>query len=309
MPRTAHAPLRLPPAFQKRIGSHREKGAVKRRLRQGALETVCEQARCPNIGECFSNGTATFMILGKRCTRRCHFCAVETGRPAPPSPDEPETLAAAAADMGLSHVVITSVDRDDLDDKGAGHFAACIRAVKARLPDATVEILTPDFKGEPRLLDVVLAAGPDVFNHNIETVARLYKEVRPQSDWTTTRGVLRYVAQAGHPAVKSGLMVGLGETDAEVKTTLEELRDLGVHIVTIGQYLRPRLDLWAVDRYVADKAYRTYERYGAQLGFSHVFAGPFVRSSYRADEAHQAHHEAQQEGRGDGPRSLPVFAQ
>jgi lipoic acid synthetase len=253
---------------------------------------VCEEARCPNIGECFASGTATFMILGDRCTRRCGFCNVTTGRPKPPAADEPEQLAAAVATLGLRHVVLTSVDRDDLKDKGAHHWAACIRAVRRTLDDAgggTIEILVPDFAGDTALIDVVLAASPDVFNHNMETVERLYQPVRPQSSWATTLGVLRYVASTGHKAVKSGIMVGLGEDDDEVRATLKTMRGLGVHIATIGQYLRPTLKHWPVARYVDDDVFDGWRVYGEQLGFTHVFAGPFVRSSYHAAEAHAEH--------------------
>ena len=222
MPRTKDAPLRLPEHLR-RPRSARQLGQVKALLRQGQLHTVCEEARCPNIAECFSSGTATFMILGDTCTRRCHFCSVNTGRPKAPDPDEPQKLAEAAARLGLAHIVLTSVDRDELPDKGAAHWARCIRAVKERLPEAEVEVLTPDFKGERALVDVVLAAEPDVFNHNIETVQHLYRKVRPQSRWEATCDVLRHVAQSGHPAVKSGMMVGLGERDDEVLALVDEV--------------------------------------------------------------------------------------
>jgi len=303
MPETAHAPLRLPPSLRKHIGGAREKGALTARLRKGSLHTVCEEARCPNIGECFSSGTATFMILGDTCTRRCHFCAVKTGRPRAPSPSEPVEVARAARDLGLSHVVVTSVDRDDLADKGAQHFADTVRAIRTELPHATVEILTPDFHGREELIDVVLDARPDVFNHNTETVRRLYKKVRPQSDFDVTRGVLRTVAARGHACVKSGIMVGLGETDDEVLATLDDLRALGVHIVTIGQYLRPTLTHWPVERYVDDETYARYVAHGQALGFTHVFAGPFVRSSYHAREALHAHATTSVTS-----RALPVIA-
>lgn len=288
MPSTKHAPLRLPEHLR-RPRSARQLAPVKALLRESQLHTVCEEARCPNIGECFSSGTATFMILGDTCTRRCHFCNVKTGRPLAPDPREPEQLAEAAATLGLSHVVITSVDRDELPDLGAAHWAACIRAVKERLPDAAVEVLTPDFKARMELVDVVLEAGPDVFNHNIETVERLYKKVRPQSRWEATSAVLRHVAARGHPAVKSGMMVGLGESDDEVLATLEHLRSLGVHIATIGQYMRPTLSHWEVARYVDEASYARFRDHGAALGFTHVFAGPFVRSSYHAREAAAEH--------------------
>jgi lipoic acid synthetase len=254
-------------------------------MRKASLNTVCEEARCPNIGECFSAKTATFMIMGDTCTRRCHFCSVKTGRPAALDPDEPENLARAVGDLGLQHVVITSVDRDELPDYGAAHFADCITAIKDTYQKVQVEILTPDFKGNTDAIDVVLSAQPDVFNHNIETVARLYKKVRPQSDWETTKSVLRYVANQGGPAVKSGFMVGLGEEDAEVEETIHMLKGLGVNIVTIGQYLRPTLNQWPVSRYVDDKQYDAWRQLGQSLDFDYVFAGPFVRSSYHAAEA------------------------
>lgn len=289
MPRTEHAPLRLPEHLRKKRGGTEGRRELKRLLRDSALNTVCEEARCPNIGECFSSGTATFMILGDTCTRRCHFCSVKTGRPLAVDPGEPARLADAAARLNLRHVVLTSVDRDDLKDCGAHHWAACIRAVKERMPHAQVEILTPDFKGKEELYDVVLEAAPDVFNHNIETVERLYRKVRPQSRWETTSHLLETVAKRGHGAVKSGLMVGLGETDDEVMRTLDHLRALGVHIATIGQYMRPSLQHWEVARYVDDDSYDRFRAYGEQLGFTHVFAGPFVRSSYHAAEAAAAH--------------------
>lgn len=297
MVHTANAPLRLPEALRKKLGTTGDRARVHALMRERGLSTVCEEARCPNIGECFSSGTATFMILGDRCTRRCHFCNVETGRPRAVDPAEPEKLAETATALGLKHVVITSVDRDDLADLGAAHWAACIRAVKS--VGATVEILTPDFgrasarakegNVDEALVDVVLAAGPDVWNHNMETVARLYKAVRPQSSWSVTTSLLRYVAKSGHPAVKSGIMVGLGEDDDEVKVTLDTMAGLGVHIATIGQYLRPSLKHWAVARYVDDEAFASYRAFGEARGFTHVFAGSFVRSSYHAREAHEAH--------------------
>ena len=289
MPFTEDAPLRLPPELRKRRGTTQETARVRELMRGKGLSTVCEEARCPNLGECFARATATFMILGDRCTRRCHFCNVGTARPGPVDGGEPERLAQAAAELGLKHVVITSVDRDDLDDRGAGHFAACIRAVRARSPDATIEVLTPDFGGQERLVDVVLDAAPDVMNHNLETVERLYRQVRPQSRWEHTAGLLAYAARSGHPAVKSGIMVGLGETDDEVCATLDFMRGLGVHIATVGQYLRPSLKHWPVHRYVEDESYQRYLEHGRGLGFTHVFAEPFVRSSYHAAEAHQAH--------------------
>jgi lipoyl synthase len=307
---TKDTPLRLPESFRKKFGATAQRQRVHALMRGSGLSTVCEEARCPNIGECFASGTATFMILGDRCTRRCHFCNVTTAKPRAIDPDEPAKLVHVATELGLSHVVVTSVDRDELADKGAAHWAACIRALKQGIPHATVEVLTPDFAGRKELIDIVLAAGPDVFNHNMETVPRLYRQVRPQSSWETTLGVLRHVADSGHPAVKSGIMVGLGETDDEVLATLDIMREQGVHIATIGQYLRPTLKHWPVDRYVSDEAYERYRRHGEGRGFTHTFAGPFVRSSYHAAEAHAAHtaHEDKVGGSRSAHRSLPIVS-
>lgn len=287
MPSTTNAPLRLPELLRKRLGDAETRDArahVHALMRERGLSTVCEEARCPNIGECFASGTATFMILGDRCTRRCHFCNVTTGKPRAIDVDEPAKLADAALQLRLKHVVITSVDRDDLDDKGAHHWAACIRAVKERGLD--VEVLVPDFGGSLALADVVLDAAPDVFNHNLETVARLYKSVRPQSSWQHTTSLLSHASKRA--VTKSGIMVGLGEADDEVKETLDTMHALGVNIATIGQYLRPSLKHWPVARYVEDDTYARWAAYGEARGIGHVFAGPFVRSSYHAAEAHRA---------------------
>lgn len=294
MPSTPNTELRLPPALRKRLGSAHDLAPVRVLLRAQGLSTVCEEARCPNLGECFRAATATFMILGDRCTRRCRFCNVRTAKPGPIDQGEPARLAEAAAQLGLRHVVITSVDRDDLPDRGAGHFAACITAVRARLPGATIEVLTPDFGGDPHLVDEVLAAAPDAFNHNLETVARLYRELRPQSSWQHTTALLAHAARAGHRAVKSGVMVGLGETDDEVLATLGLMRELGVHIATVGQYLRPSRSHWPVARYVDDESYARFAEHGRAIGLSHVLAAPFARSSYRAHEAHLAHRASSQ---------------
>ncbi|MCC7071347.1 MAG: lipoyl synthase [Deltaproteobacteria bacterium] len=284
--------MRLPPALRKQRGLAQHTDPVRALMRAQGLSTVCEEARCPNLGECFGAATATFMILGDRCTRRCHFCNVRTGRGAPPDVEEPQRLADAAAQLGLRHVVITSVDRDDLEDRGAAHFAACIAAVRTGVPGATIEVLTPDFGGDARHIDVVLAAAPDVFNHNLETVERLYRQVRPQSSWQHTTGLLAHVARAGHRAVKSGIMVGLGEDDDEVVATLDRMRELGVHIATVGQYLRPTRTHWTVARYLEEPSWQRFVAHGRAIGLSHVFAGPFVRSSYHAREAHLAHRAA-----------------
>lgn len=281
---TQNPVLRLPSGMRKKLGSEHSRNTVHALLRKNHLNTVCEEAKCPNIGECFANKTATFMILGDRCTRRCHFCSVKTGRPMPPHPDEAAHLVEAIVAMGLDHVVITSVDRDDLPDCGAYHFARCISEIRTKLPHVTIELLTPDFKGKSELIDVVLAAGPHIFGHNIETVERLYKKVRPQSHWDVTSSVLKYVAHSKKASVKSGMMVGLGESNEEVSQTLSHLVDLGVEVATIGQYLRPSLKHWPVVRYVEAQHYQDWVTEGQRLGLRHVYAGPFVRSSYHAKE-------------------------
>ena len=280
---TQTTPLRLPPAFRKGIGRTPNKSAVLKLLRRSSLNTVCEEARCPNLSECFSNKTATFMILGDRCTRRCHFCSVKTAKPALPDPNEPEKLKQAVLELGLDHVVITSVDRDDLQDLGARHFAACIAALK-QIPKITLELLTPDFKNKPEAIQVILDAQPHIWGHNTESVPRLYKQIRPQSNFQTTLGLLRYLSQQSNLTLKSGLMVGLGETDAEVSETLKIMRETGVQIVTIGQYLRPSLKHWPVDRYVSPQSYASWQEEARNLGFQACYAGPFVRSSYHAKE-------------------------
>jgi len=286
MIQTKVAPLRLPEGFRKSLSDINKRKPVLKLLRKSKLNTVCEEARCPNIGECFSNKTATFMILGDKCTRRCHFCSVKTAKPLTPDADEPDHLANAAFELGLDHVVVTSVDRDDLKDLGAHHFADCITALKKRIDNVTVELLTPDFKAKPELIDIVLEAGPHIFGHNIETVERLYKKVRPQSHWEVTSAVLKYVSAFKNIEIKSGIMVGLGENDDEVIETLKKLSNLGVHVVTIGQYLRPSLKHWPVDRYVTTESYAQFVEEGKKLGLKNVFAGPFVRSSYHAKETH-----------------------
>jgi lipoic acid synthetase len=280
------SPLRLPEHLRKSLRSFKERRDVYRVLRHGGLHTVCEEARCPNIGECFSQKTATFMIMGDRCTRRCHFCSVTTKKPLPIDPHEPAKLAHAASLLGLDYVVVTSVDRDELLDHGADHFVAVVHAIKEKIPSARIELLTPDFRGRLHLVDRVAQSPIDVFGHNIETVARLYKLVRPQSDYEITKSVLRRARSLSGPLVKSGLMVGLGESDDEILDTLAMLNDLGVEIVTIGQYLRPSLKHWPVARYVADASYERFREHGHKIGLRYVFAGPFVRSSYHAKEAH-----------------------
>ncbi len=258
-------------------------------LAKANLHTVCQGARCPNLNECFGRRTATFMILGERCTRSCRFCAVLRGRPEPVDAGEPERIAGAAAVLGLRHVVITSVTRDDLPDGGAGQFASTIRAVKGRIEGATVEVLTPDFQGSEAALEKVLAAGPDVFNHNLETVPRLYPEIRPEASYSRSLSLLEQAKRLNKNLVtKSGLMVGLGETEEEVRALLCDLRDAGCDVVTIGQYLQPTPQQIPVKEYVSPEVFSAYQAWGASLGFRAVLAGPFIRSSYRAAEVFAA---------------------
>jgi lipoic acid synthetase len=255
------------------------------------LHTICEEARCPNIAECWGRGTATFQILGETCTRACRYCYVHSGRPEhPPDPLEPLRLAATAAQMGLKHVVVTSVDRDDLPDKGAAHYAATIRALKRKLPEASVEVLTPDFLGhEEEALAVVLAERPEVFNHNIETVRRLHRRMRgAKASYDKALWLLARAKEVADYTVltKSGIIVGLGETNEEVVETMRDLREHGVDVVTIGQYLQPSSRHAQIDRWVHPDEFRWFREQGEALGFGSVFSGPLVRSSYRADEQH-----------------------
>ena len=266
---------------------------VKSLVREGQLHTICEEARCPNIGECWGRGTATFQILGDVCTRACRYCYVRSGKPdAPPDPLEPLRLAQAAARMGLSHVVVTSVDRDDLSDRGAAHYAATIRALRRKLPTANVEILTPDFLGvEEKALATVLDARPDVFGHNIETVRRLHARMRgAKASYDKALWLLRRVKElADYPVLtKSGIIVGLGETNEEVVETMHDLRRHDVDVVTIGQYLQPSPKHATIDRWVHPDEFRWFREQGEALGFGSVFSGPLVRSSYRADEQRHA---------------------
>jgi lipoyl synthase len=264
---------------------------IKDILRESKLVTVCEEASCPNIGECFGKGTATFMIMGDKCTRRCPFCDVGHGRPDPLDPTEPATLAKTIAAMKLSYVVITSVDRDDLRDGGAGHFADCIREVRALSPKTRIEILTPDFRGRmDRALESLTAAPPDVMNHNLETVPRLYKEARPGADYEYSLSLLKRFKEL-HPETptKSGLMVGLGETDEEILQVMRDLRAHGVTMLTIGQYLMPSGDHLPVRRYVHPDVFKMFEDEAYKMGFAHAAVGAMVRSSYHADlQAHGA---------------------
>jgi lipoic acid synthetase len=254
-------------------------------LREQKLVTVCEEARCPNLSECFSRGTATFMLLGDRCTRRCEYCSVTTARPEPPDAAEPERVAEAAARLGLRYVVLTAVARDDLRDGGAGHFAKTIAAVRARLPQSRIEVLTPDFKGDGAALDAVVEAEPDVFNHNIETVPRLFPAVRAQGSYALSLQVLTAIKKRRPSQMtKSGLMVGLGETDDEIRAVLSDLKAHAVDIVTLGQYLRPTRRHAPVDRYVTPEAFEQLGDEARAMGFAAVYSGVFVRSSYNAEE-------------------------
>jgi lipoic acid synthetase len=260
--------------------------AVKRVMRSHDLSTVCEEARCPNRGECFSRGTATFLLLGDVCTRACGFCDIANGRPAPADPFEPARLAAAAREMGLKYVVVTSVARDDLPDGGAAQFAATIGALRALEPPPGVEVLVPDFRGRFDSLRVVVDARPDVFNHNVETVRRLYPWVRRGARLDRSLGVLAAAKElAPDLTTKSGFMLGLGETREEVLELLASLKSAAVDVVTIGQYLQPSRHHLPVEEYVPPAVFEQYREAGEALGFRHVFAGPFVRSSYRAEEA------------------------
>jgi lipoic acid synthetase len=266
---------------------------VRKLIHGQRLHTICEEARCPNIAECWGRGTATFQILGDTCTRACRYCYVHSGKPdGPPDPLEPLRLAHAAAQMQLKHVVVTSVDRDDLPDKGAGHYAATIRALKAKLPAASVEVLTPDFLGyEEEALAIVLAERPEVFNHNIETVQRLHRRMRgAKVDYDKALWLLRRAKEiAAYPVLtKSGIIVGLGETNDEVVETMRDLRAHGVDVVTIGQYLQPSSKHAQIDRWVHPDEFRWFREQGEALGFGSVFSGPLVRSSYRADEQRHA---------------------
>ena len=285
--------LRKPDWIRVRIPPGNAVAKLKAKLRENRLVTVCEEASCPNIHECFGKGTATFMILGEVCTRRCSFCDVAHGRPKPPDPQEPRQLAETIRDMALRYVVITSVDRDDLRDGGAQHFADCIRLVREQSPAIQIEILTPDFRGKGRMeraLEILATAPPDVFNHNLETVRELYREVRPGADYDWSLDLLRRF-KAQHPSVptKSGIMLGLGETFEQVEGALNDLRAHDVDMVTIGQYLQPTPHHHPVIRYWTPEEFKALEELGYRLGFQHVASGPMVRSSYHADEmAHAA---------------------
>ncbi|MGI9950955.1 lipoyl synthase [Moorellaceae bacterium AZ2] len=276
---------RMPPWLHKRIPAAGSLEATRKLLQELQLNTVCQSALCPNLGECFARRTATFMILGKTCTRNCRFCAVERGKPEPVDPDEPRRVALAAAKLGLRHVVVTSVTRDDLPDGGAGQFVATICALREQLPHVVIEVLTPDFQGERGAIAAVVEAKPHIFNHNVETVPRLYPRVRPAADYRRSLEVLKMVKDLA-PGIytKSGIMVGLGETREEVEEVMADLREVGCDILTIGQYLRPSPQHLAVEEFVPPEIFEYYGQVGRKMGFLYVASAPFVRSSYNAAE-------------------------
>ena len=278
-------PARKPEWIRAKAPSHPRVIELKKLLREKNLHTVCEEASCPNLGECFAHGTATFMIMGDLCTRRCPFCDVAHGRPKPLDLDEPENLAAAVEMMDLKYVVVTSVDRDDLRDGGAGHFAACISALRRRRPQTRIEVLVPDFRGRMDVaLELLSGSPPDVFNHNLETVPRLYKKARPGSDYEWSLDLIKRF-KAGHPDIptKSGLMLGLGETNEEIMAVLRDLREHDCDMLTLGQYLQPSRYHLQVERFVHPREFAELGRYAQGLGFKNVASAPMVRSSYHAD--------------------------
>lgn len=276
--------MRLPEWVKARYPSH-ETLELKKALRRKGLHTVCEEARCPNMGECFSRPTATFLIMGPSCTRNCGFCSVRSFSPAPLDPEEPGKVAASAKEMKLRYVVITSVTRDDLPDGGAGHFAKTIHALREAIPGAKVEVLTPDFKGSVDSLKTILSARPDVFNHNVETVPRLYPVVRPQADYMRSLLVLKNAKEiAPETPVKSGLMLGLGENSDEISKVLNDLRACGCEMLTIGQYLQPAKDKLAVIEYIEPEKFEELKGVALDMGFKSVASGPLVRSSMNAEE-------------------------
>jgi lipoic acid synthetase len=280
---------RLPPWLKRRIPAGAKIAEVTGLLEALSLATVCDGAHCPNRGECYARGVATFMILGDRCTRDCRFCAVQAGQLGPPRDDEPAAVAEACVRLKLRYIVITSVTRDDLVDGGAAHFARTIHAVHDRLPKAVIEVLTPDFQGQTEAVDAVLSARPDVFNHNVETVARLYPAARPQADYRRSLEILAHARRRADRddsglRTKSGLMVGMGESDGEVHQVMRDLHDVGCDILTIGQYLAPSSAHLPVARFVEPDQFDRYKAEAQAIGFAAVAAGPFVRSSYQAEQ-------------------------
>lgn len=285
LPKSSKSPSRLPPWLRTGLPSGPGFGATQRLLADLGLKTVCQDAKCPNRWECFSRNTAAFLVLGPACTRNCAFCNIESGPPAAPDPDEPRRLAQAAARLGLRHVVVTSVTRDDLADGGAGHFREVIGRIRNLLPQAAVEVLVPDFQGDQRALEEVLDAGPEVFNHNLETVPRLYPQIRPKADYQRSLELLSRAAGRGpgRALCKSGLMAGLGEDPEELKAAVRDLARAGCDIVTIGQYMRPSRAHAPVSRYLDPAEFEALAEYGRSQGVRHMYCAPLVRSSYNAD--------------------------
>lgn len=277
--------LRKPDWIRIKLPTNDKVNQIKQSLRENRLHTVCEEAACPNLGECFSHGTATFMIMGDLCTRRCPFCDVAHGKPQPLDAEEPHNLAHTIAAMALKYVVVTSVNRDDLRDGGAGHFAACIAAIREQSPQTTIEVLTPDFRGRMEVaLDILRCQPCDVFNHNLETVPRLYLEARPGADYQTSLQLLRrHKALLPEVPTKSGLMLGIGETEAEVVHVLKDLLEHGCSMLTLGQYLQPSKEHLAVKEYIHPDQFKRYAEIATELGFKQVASAPLVRSSYHAD--------------------------
>lgn len=278
--------LKKPDWIRVKVPASPKINSIKQKLREHKLASVCEEASCPNLGECFSNGTATFMIMGEICTRRCPFCDVAHGKPKPLYADEPRELAEAIAEMGLRYVVITSVDRDDLKDSGAQHFANCISETRRLNPEIQIEVLVPDFRGRMEIaLDILEKTPPHVFNHNLETVPRLYKQARPGADYKWSLELLRrYKERVPSVMSKSGLMLGLGETKEEVMEVMRDLKANNVDMVTLGQYLQPSRNHLAVSRFVHPDEFEELRKFGVELGFAHIASGPLVRSSYHADK-------------------------
>jgi lipoic acid synthetase len=300
--RTVHR--RIPEWLTIKVPRSRDIGRVEGLVRSERLVTVCEEARCPNLGECWTKGTATFMAMGDTCTRSCRFCAVKTGKGQPLDPKEPGRIAHAAAELNLRHVVVTSVNRDELPDGGASHFAAIIEALRAQAPGASVEVLTPDFRGRRNAIEIVCRARPDVFNHNTETVPRLYRTVRPQARYARSLDFLRAIKEI-EPSIysKSGIMLGLGETEDEVKQVLSDWKDSGVDAVTLGQYLKPGKGYLDVVEYLHPDRFEHYREIAEAMGFLYVASGPFVRSSYNAIDFS---HKFLQDGAASAPRpALP----
>lgn len=280
---------RKPDWLKRRLPAGEAFNQVRELIEAGKLHTVCQEAKCPNIWECYSHGTATFLIMGERCTRNCRFCSVAEGPPTPLDPQEPARVAEAVEAMGLKYVVVTSVTRDDLADGGAAHFAATIHAIRRRVPGAEIEVLIPDFQGELAALTTVLGARPDVLNHNIETVPRLYPQVRPQADYRRSLELLRRAGEiAPATPTKSGLMLGLGERPEEIRQTLADLRAAGCRILTLGQYLQPSAEHLPVEAYIPPEDFERWRNTALEMGFSEVASAPFVRSSYHAKESFEA---------------------